>query len=92
MYCAAADVQVPGVSKWELANYVRSMPGRGGVGTYCHTEFGPYRRRPGARLELALPPPQLATKFVVATTPDLHGLPHRAQRNYNPPRLSAPIV
>lgn len=38
MYCAAADVQVPGVSKWELANYVRSMPGRGGVGTYCHTE------------------------------------------------------
>lgn len=38
MYCAAADVQIPGVSKWELANYVRSMPGRGGVGTYCHTE------------------------------------------------------
>ena len=38
MYCAAADVQVPGVSKWELANFVRSMPGRGGVGTYCHTE------------------------------------------------------
>lgn len=38
MYCAAADVQIPGVSKWELANYVRSMPGRGGVGTYCHTD------------------------------------------------------
>nr|WP_292837339.1 D-Ala-D-Ala carboxypeptidase family metallohydrolase [Mesorhizobium sp.] len=38
MYCAAADIQIPGVSKWELANYVRSMPGRGGVGTYCHTE------------------------------------------------------
>ncbi len=38
MYCAAADVQVPGVSKWELANYLRSMPGRGGVGTYCHTD------------------------------------------------------
>jgi uncharacterized protein YcbK (DUF882 family) len=38
MYCAAADIQVPGVSKWELANYVRTMPGRGGVGTYCHTE------------------------------------------------------
>jgi uncharacterized protein YcbK (DUF882 family) len=38
MYCAAADIQVPGVSKWELASYVRSMPGRGGVGTYCHTE------------------------------------------------------
>lgn len=38
MYCAAADVQVPGVSKWELATYLRSMPGRGGVGTYCHTD------------------------------------------------------
>lgn len=38
MYCAAADIQVPGVSKWELASYIRSMPGRGGVGTYCHTE------------------------------------------------------
>lgn len=38
MYCAAADVQVPGVSKWELASYLRAMPGRGGVGTYCHTE------------------------------------------------------
>lgn len=48
MYCAAADVQVPGVSKWELAKYVRSMPGRGGVGTYCHTasvhiDIGPER-------------------------------------------------
>ena len=38
MYCAAADIQLPGVSKWDLANYVRSMPGRGGVGTYCHTD------------------------------------------------------
>lgn len=38
MYCAAADIQVPGVSKWELARFARSMPGRGGVGTYCHTE------------------------------------------------------
>ena len=38
MYCAAVDVQVPGVSKWELARLVRSLPGRGGVGTYCHTE------------------------------------------------------
>ena len=38
MYCAAADVQVPGVGKWELASYFRTMPGRGGVGTYCHTE------------------------------------------------------
>lgn len=38
MYCAAADVQVEGISKWTLAEYIRSMPGRGGVGTYCHTE------------------------------------------------------
>jgi Uncharacterized protein conserved in bacteria len=36
--CEAADIQVAGVSKWELARYLRSMPGRGGVGTYCHTE------------------------------------------------------
>lgn len=38
MYCAAADIQVAGVSKWDLAQYLRTMPGRGGVGTYCHTE------------------------------------------------------
>lgn len=38
MYCAAADVQVPGVDKWQLARFVRSLPGRGGVGTYCHTK------------------------------------------------------
>ena len=48
MYCAAADIQVSGVSKWELATYFRSMPGRGGVGTYCHTnsvhiDVGPER-------------------------------------------------
>jgi uncharacterized protein YcbK (DUF882 family) len=48
MYCAAADIQVPGVSKWDLANYARAMPGRGGVGTYCHTnsvhvDVGPER-------------------------------------------------
>lgn len=36
--CAAADIQVKGVSKWDLADYLRSLPGRGGVGTYCHTE------------------------------------------------------
>ncbi|MES5097753.1 D-Ala-D-Ala carboxypeptidase family metallohydrolase [Agrobacterium sp. BA1120] len=36
--CDAADIQVSGVSKWELANYLRSLPDRGGVGTYCHTE------------------------------------------------------
>ncbi len=38
MSCAAADVQVPGVSKTTLAQFLRSMPGRGGVGTYCHTQ------------------------------------------------------
>lgn len=48
MYCAAADVQVAGVGKWELAEFLRSMPGRGGVGTYCHTnsvhiDVGPER-------------------------------------------------
>ncbi|MEO3387551.1 YcbK family protein [Mesorhizobium sp. CAU 1741] len=48
MYCAAADVQIEGVTKWQLAEYVRSMPGRGGVGTYCHTnsvhiDVGPER-------------------------------------------------
>ncbi len=35
--CNAADIQVNGVSKWELASYLRSLPGRGGVGTYCYT-------------------------------------------------------
>jgi len=48
MLCAAADIQVDGVSKWEIARYVRSMPNRGGVGTYCHTrsvhvDIGPER-------------------------------------------------
>ncbi|ODT56448.1 MAG: peptidase M15A [Methylobacterium sp. SCN 67-24] len=48
MACAAADIQVPGVGKWELATFLRSMPGRGGVGTYCstnsvHVDVGPER-------------------------------------------------
>jgi uncharacterized protein YcbK (DUF882 family) len=48
MYCAAADIKVSGISKWELAKFLRSMPGRGGVGTYCHTnsvhvDVGPER-------------------------------------------------
>jgi uncharacterized protein YcbK (DUF882 family) len=48
MYCAAADVQIPGVGKWELASYARTMSGRGGIGTYCHTnsvhvDVGPER-------------------------------------------------
>lgn len=48
MYCAAADFQVPGVGKAELARFVRALPNRGGVGTYCHTnsihvDVGPHR-------------------------------------------------
>uniref|UniRef100_Q11H06 Peptidase M15A n=1 Tax=Chelativorans sp. (strain BNC1) TaxID=266779 RepID=Q11H06_CHESB len=48
MNCAAADIVVEGVSKWELAQFARSLPGRGGVGTYCHTnavhvDVGPER-------------------------------------------------
>ncbi len=28
--CDAADIQIKGVSKWELATYLRSLPDRGG--------------------------------------------------------------
>lgn len=37
MKCDAADIQLAGVSKWDLAQFLRAQPGRGGVGTYCHT-------------------------------------------------------
>lgn len=37
-YCKAADIQVQGISKWNLAKYLRSIDGRGGVGTYCRTK------------------------------------------------------
>ncbi|MGR6465501.1 D-Ala-D-Ala carboxypeptidase family metallohydrolase [Rhizobium sp. PAMB 3182] len=37
-HCDAADIQVKGVSNGDLANYVRALPDRGGVGTYCHTK------------------------------------------------------
>ena len=37
IYCKAADIQVEGISKWDLAKYLRSIDGRGGVGTYCRT-------------------------------------------------------
>ncbi|MHC5307189.1 YcbK family protein [Bartonella sp. LJL80] len=47
MSCAAADIQVPDVNKWEVAKFVRGLPGRGGVGTYCHqsihVDVGPKR-------------------------------------------------
>ncbi|MEE9313154.1 MAG: D-Ala-D-Ala carboxypeptidase family metallohydrolase, partial [Rhizobiaceae bacterium] len=36
--CLAADIQIRGVSKWAVAKYLRSIHGRGGVGTYCHTK------------------------------------------------------
>jgi uncharacterized protein YcbK (DUF882 family) len=37
IHCKAADIQVQGVSKTKLAKYLRSLRGRGGVGTYCST-------------------------------------------------------
>ncbi len=37
IYCKAVDIQVEGVSKWDLAKFLRTIPGRGGVGTYCRT-------------------------------------------------------
>lgn len=36
--CSAADIQVAGISKWNVAKYLRSINGRGGVGTYCRTK------------------------------------------------------
>lgn len=37
MACKAADLHVPGVDGQTVAAFVRSLPNRGGVGTYCHT-------------------------------------------------------
>jgi uncharacterized protein YcbK (DUF882 family) len=39
MHCRAADIRVPGVSKAALARYARTIPGIGGVGTYCRSSF-----------------------------------------------------
>lgn len=46
--CDAADIQMVGVSKWDLASYFRSRADIGGVGTYCttnsiHVDIGPRR-------------------------------------------------
>ncbi len=46
--CKAVDLRVPGISKNRLARFVRSLPDRGGVGTYCgknivHLDVGPRR-------------------------------------------------
>jgi len=38
IFCKAVDIQVEGVSKWKLAKFLRTVPGRGGVGTYCRTK------------------------------------------------------
>ena len=48
MHCKAVDFRVPGVSTYALARYVKSLPGVGGVGTYCgqssiHMDVGPKR-------------------------------------------------
>ncbi|WP_193227627.1 YcbK family protein [Aureimonas psammosilenae] len=37
LQCKAADFIVPGADKFQVANFVRSLPNRGGVGTYCNT-------------------------------------------------------
>jgi uncharacterized protein YcbK (DUF882 family) len=46
--CQAVDIQVRGVNKYALAKYLKTLPGRGGVGTYCnvstvHIDIGPRR-------------------------------------------------
>lgn len=37
--CQAADFRVPGVGLGKVYRYAASLPGRGGVGTYCHESF-----------------------------------------------------
>jgi hypothetical protein len=37
--CAAADIEIPGVSADSLAAFARTLPGVGGVGTYCHSSL-----------------------------------------------------
>ncbi|MEO1067088.1 MAG: D-Ala-D-Ala carboxypeptidase family metallohydrolase [Pseudomonadota bacterium] len=46
--CMAADIKVPGVGKYALAKYLKSVSGVGGVGTYAcknfvHVDVGPRR-------------------------------------------------
>ncbi|MCP4934952.1 MAG: DUF882 domain-containing protein [bacterium] len=48
LHCTAADFYVPGINKYALARYLKSLPGRGGVGTYggnriVHLDVGPRR-------------------------------------------------
>lgn len=47
--CAAADIMIPGVSPDTVRAFALTMPGRGGVGTYCglsilHIDVGPVRQ------------------------------------------------
>ncbi len=46
--CKAVDIQVSGVNKYNLAKFLKTLPGRGGIGTYCnsstvHIDVGPER-------------------------------------------------
>lgn len=48
LQCKAADIKVAGISEGQLLRYVRTLPGVGGVGTYCgnsvvHVDIGPRR-------------------------------------------------
>jgi Peptidase M15 len=46
--CMAADIEILNVSKMNVAHYAALLPGRGGIGTYCHdgsvhVDLGPRR-------------------------------------------------
>ncbi|MER0238378.1 D-Ala-D-Ala carboxypeptidase family metallohydrolase [Fulvimarina sp. MAC8] len=38
MSCKAADIIIPNANNLAVAAFAKSLPGRGGVGTYCHTK------------------------------------------------------
>lgn len=47
--CKAADIRVPGVNKYKLARFLKTIPSVGGVGTYgcnssVHVDVGPKRQ------------------------------------------------
>ena len=47
--CKAADIRVPGVNKYQLARFLKTIPSVGGVGTYgcnssVHVDVGPKRQ------------------------------------------------
>ena len=49
MQCKAADIRVPGVNKYQLARFLKTIPSVGGVGTYgcngsVHVDVGPKRQ------------------------------------------------